>query len=809
MYRTMRRVLVGAVALGLAGVAADAQAATTVSASRAVAKSCHERLRSSASVDRLRTTARAGGLVRARLEARGGDWDLGVFDARSGRSVAGSAAFASNELAEGFVRKGQRLIVQACRVRGSVARATVTVSYVALRGVRSSRTARVAAADRSQVVEVRTPSRADKRRLQGLGLDLTEHGTATSLQVVLHGARDAQTLRAAGFTWTVKIADLDARLEANRQADARYARQVAASALPSERTTYRRLPDYEFELKQLALQYPGLARPITLNHRSWEGRDVTGLEITQNPNAADGKPVFVMLGVHHAREWPSSEHTIEFAYDLLRNYGSSARTTNLVDSTRTIVVPIVNPDGFNVSREARVGPVSQDFSAHDFEMKRKNCRDAVGRCNRKTRLTGVDPNRNYGGLWGGSGAGVDPLDDTFRGPGPFSEPEVQNVRELVASRQVVSLITNHTYSNLVLRAPGTIDQGFPLEEPQYKALGAAMTAHNGYSNIPGFGLYDTTGTTEDWSFWSTGGLGFTFEIGPNEFHPPYETGVVAEYEGLAPAAGAGNGGNREAYYEMLAATADTALHSVITGAAPAGSTLELLKTFQTATSRVCADVFCTITGDPLFFEDRLASSMVTTGGTFTWHTNPSTRPEVAGRHGRQAVGPPQASIPLANPPGVPDENVYYPSPAPNVDFPYETIPFEVQGPPGVDNGRFTVHIEWADPANDWDVYVLDPGGAIVAQSAAFGDTTEDAVLLDPPPGTYTAVIVNYDQVSRTVDDWTGGEVRFQSPTPTTIGTLERWTFTCRTPTGGTATREVIVGRGQTVDLGDACTPAAK
>ena len=82
------------------------------------------------------------------------------------------------------------------------------------------------------------------------------------------------------------------------------------------------------------------------------------------------------------------------------------------------------------------------------------------------------------------------------------------------------------------------------------------------------------------------------------------------------------------------------------------------------------------------------------------------------------------------------------------------------------------------------------------------------MLIDPPPGTYTAVIVNYDQVSRTVDDWSG-EVRFQSPTPTTIGTTESWTFTCRTPAGGTATREVRVGRGQSVDLGDACAAAAK
>ena len=49
---------------------------------------------------------------------------------------------------------------------------------------------------------------------------------------------------------------------------------------------------------------------------------MNGIEITANAqNTADGKPVFLIMGVHHAREWPSSEHTIEFAYDLLTNYG--------------------------------------------------------------------------------------------------------------------------------------------------------------------------------------------------------------------------------------------------------------------------------------------------------------------------------------------------------------------------------------------------------------------------------------------------------------------------------------------------------
>ncbi len=655
------------------------------------------------------------------------------------------------------------------------------------------------------------PKRADRARLQALGLDLTEHGDANSLEVLLHGRADARTLRRAGFRYTVRVADLAARTRRNHRLDARHARAAAASGLPSGRDSYRRLPDYDLELKTLAMRYPSLARPVTLNHRSLLGRDVNGIEIsTGAQNTADGKPVFLMMGVHHAREWPSSEHTIEFAYDLLRSYGSDARTTQLLQNTRTIVVPIVNPDGFNISREAAL---IGDFSLFDYEMKRKNCRVsastpkkyASGTCddNKAGRLRGTDPNRNYGGLWGGSGASVNWSDDTFRGDAPFSEPEIQNVRELVSSRQVTNLITNHTYSNLVLRAPGVADFGFPLEEPAYKALGASMTAHNGYSNDPGFGLYDTTGTTEDWSFWSTGGFAFTFEIGGTDFHPPYAIGVEAEYLGLAPAVGAGKGGNREAYYAMLQATADASLHSVIEGAAPAGSTLKLSKSFQTATSPVWADDFGNSIGDPILFTDTLSSELKTSGPTFAWHVNPSTRPLVAGRYGRDPTGPPQARIDLANPPGVPAENTSYPP-----GGPVEEIPFTVEGPDdGVDNGRMTVHIEWSSPDTDWDIYVIGPNGQIVTQSAAFGDTTEDAALFDPPPGQYKVHVVNYDQVMNTPDDWFDGNVTFSSPTPRIeTGTKESWTLTCMDSRGRVqATRQVIVDRGARARVGNACS----
>src|SRR5215211_338419 len=724
------RALVGAL-LGLLALAAPASAAShTVTARTAVARPCHRELvPSGAGRVVLRAKARARGLVSVRLRSAG-DWDVGVFG-RRGRVVAGSASFGGNELASGFVRRGERLAIQACRFRGSARRARVSIRFTPIEKRRLGRIS---------IVDVFTPKRADRERLQALGLDLSEDGDANSVEVVLHGSADARTLQRAGFRYTVRIGDLARHTRRNQRRDALHARATAASGLPSGRDSYRRLPDYDLELKRLAMQYPSLARPITLNHRSLLGRDVNGIEISANAqNTADGKPIFLIVGLHHAREWPSSEHAIEFAYDLLRHYGKDARVTRLVQQTRTIIVPIVNPDGFNVSREAStIG----DFSLFDYEMKRKNCRISEstpgtytrGTCddNKAGRLRGTDPNRNYGGLWGGSGASVRWADDTFRGDAPFSEPEVQNVRELISSRQVTNLITNHTYSNLILRPPGVADFGFPLEEPLYKALGASLAAHNGYSNDPGFGLYDTTGSTEDWSFWTTGGFAFTFEIGSDEFHPPYATGVEAEYIGEAPAAGAGQGGNREAYYTMLQATADTSLHSVVEGSAPAGSTLRISKTFQTSTSPVWRDDLGNSVGDPIRFTDSLSSELKATGGQFSWHVNPSTRPLVAGRHGRDATGPPQQRIDLVNPPGIPPENPNYPP-----SGPVEEIPFTVEGPAdGVDNGRMTVHVEWSSPDTDWDIYVIGPNGQIVTQSASFGDNTEDATLFDPPPGEY-------------------------------------------------------------------------
>ena len=438
-------------------------------------------------------------------------------------------------------------------------------------------------------------------------------------------------------------------------------------------------------------------------------------------------------------------------------------------------------------------------------MKRKNCNaDPAplayrgGTCddNPAGRLRGTDLNRNYAGFWGGPGASPIWSSDTYRGPRPFSEPETQNVRELVSERQVTTLISNHTYSNLVLRPPGQFDTQAPADEPVYRALGRDLARNNGYTNQPSSALYETTGTTEDWSYWNTGGLGFTFEIGESEFHPPYRTGVVAEYLGRAPAPGAGEGGNRGAYFRMLGATLDSSLHSTLTGRAPRGVTLRVHKEFSTPTSPVLQPDGTTT--EPRRYRDVLDSTYVSDGGRFRWAVNPSTRPYVDARIGREATADPQGAIALRNPAGIPAENQDDPLSGPN-----EVLPFVVQGPPEVDNGRFDVRIEWASADTDWDLYVLNEDDQVVTSSAAGGTAFEQAVLIDPPAGRYRAVVVNYDGGAE--DDWSAGQVLFSGPKPAVPGRSEAWVLTCEGEGGVVeAVERVVVDRGETARLGRVC-----
>lgn len=407
---------------------------------------------------------------------------------------------------------------------------------------------------------------------------------------------------------------------------------VSASALPSGRDAYRTPADVERELATLATQNPGLVRAVVLPRRSVQGRPIAGVEIAKDVNRADdGRPVWIVLGLHHAREWPSAEVAVELARDLVARQ-AEPRIAALLNRLRVVVVPVVNPDGYLYSRGTAPGGQPDATAAR----KRRSCRVLPGDPGTGCGADrGVDLNRNYGAFWGGAGASTDPDSDQYRGPAPWSEPESAAVHELTQNLPVTGVQALHSIAGLILRPPGFRALGRAPDETKLRRLGDAMAAAAGYESRRGFDLYEVNGAAEDWNYIAQGAFGYTIELGgasgdDREFQGPYATHVVDQYLGRAGTSAAGKG-VREALLLSAEQAADPRDHLVVRGPAPAGTTLSLRKSFTTVTSRVCADTLsadtCGPTAPALRIPDFLQVGLTVGGGSvFAWHVGPSVAP---------------------------------------------------------------------------------------------------------------------------------------------------------------------------------------
>ena len=508
-----------------------------------------------------------------------------------------------------------------------------------------------AADAREQLVSVKLDDpRAQLQLIERLGLDLTHHVHRGAADVIVRSDAEKALLTRHGFTWKIEQADLARRFAQDRAADRAYAAQLRRSPLPSGRAEYRHYPDYVRELDALAAGNPGLVRKITLPKKTVDGEPIIGVEISKDVNRTDdGKPVYVVMGLHHAREWPSAEVNMEFALDLVRSYGKDARVTRLLERERVFVIPIINVDGFKISREDVQAAPQFESTANAGSNKRKNCAANISAeqgqpCQNRS---GVDLNRNYAAFWGGNGASsIFPLDD-YRGPAPWSEPETQAVHEFSQRLQITNFQTIHNVAALVLRPPGFRAFGLSPDEARLKALGDAMGAATGYSSEYGYQLYEVTGATEDWNYVSQGAFGYTIELGGSGFQGPFQTNVVNQYTGTPGTAQAGKG-VREALLLAGEQAANPVDHAILRGDAPPGATLKLRKDFKTTTSPVCpVDVgtvdsvsgqvateigapyvsSCPTGTQPILLDDFLETTVtVPADGRFTWHVNPSTRP---------------------------------------------------------------------------------------------------------------------------------------------------------------------------------------
>ena len=461
----------------------------SVLAPAATSARCDERQSAGSGVGTTTYTAPAGGLATVTLQGpAGGDWDLGLFDSKN-RRLAGSLSAGPREIAQTWLRSGDRLTIQSCRRSGDARQATATI---ALAGVKTP-----TAGGAPQLVSVAYDSRADLERLSHLGLDVTHNIHDGRADVIVANAAQRTLLADSGFAdVTTRIADLTEHFRRSQAADAGYAKRAsqgsATPMLPSGRTSYRVLSDYQNDMKRLVAEHPDIVKSMRLPRDSYQGRPLEGVEIAHDVKgpAEDGRPVYLVVALHHAREWPSAEAAMEFAIMLAKGDGKNQRITELLEKARVVVVPLINPDGFVASRGFPADPADVLAGGGDHPGQgvdpnlvdpcggtpappgtcRKVCEPALmcpptGRCASATStrtsrkgiappggtgnaarkncagaipnpLTpcelqhGVDPNRNYGQFWGGPGSSADVTSQSYRGPSPWSEPETTAVRVL-------------------------------------------------------------------------------------------------------------------------------------------------------------------------------------------------------------------------------------------------------------------------------------------------------------------------------------------------------------------------------------------
>lgn len=365
--------------------------------------------------------------------------------------------------------------------------------------------------DGQQVIKVHIQSEDEMKSLQEIlpvDVDIWSHDS--NLIVGENHIRVAPALykniTRSGFKVEPMITDLQAHIELNSPP-----RNLSD---PTWYNNYHTYTEIVQRLQYIVSLYPTRATFVSSIGTSIQGRSIPAILL--GSTAPQSKKI-VWTGGQHAREWIGPATVLyQIEQVLAEDAAGDAVSKSLLNNLQFVVVPIVNPDGYN---HAWTGD----------RMWRKNRRANAG------GTYGVDLNRNWDSEWGGGGSSGTPSSDTYRGTAVFSEPESKATADYIRSftvNRIIAAIDFHSYSQLILRPWGYTKTNCPDETAlrNYGAnMAAAIKAKYGltYTNQKSIDLYVTTGTASDW-YYKIGIVGAytielrdlnTFVLPPNQIIP--------------------------------------------------------------------------------------------------------------------------------------------------------------------------------------------------------------------------------------------------------------------------------------------------
>ncbi|MFH1998319.1 MAG: M14 family metallopeptidase [Planctomycetota bacterium] len=274
------------------------------------------------------------------------------------------------------------------------------------------------------------------------------------------------------------------------------------------------------KLDSLHADYPDLVGQKFSIGQTQQGRQIWAFKVSDNVDVDEDEPEAIIDSLTHAREPQGMMTSLYFVDWVLENYPSDPMAKLLIENREMWFVPVHNADGYYYNESQK---------PHGGGMWRKNRR------NNGDGTRGVDPNRNWGYMWGYDNAGSSnkTSSETYRGPSAMSEPMTQAMANFIIARQPKERMSIHTYSNLWL-IPWCYDRIVTPDDKLLRDLAEEMAPGNYDVGTSWETLYEVNGGSLDWDYGDQGIVTFSPEMGSSAdgFWPPTSRIVPIAEENL-------------------------------------------------------------------------------------------------------------------------------------------------------------------------------------------------------------------------------------------------------------------------------------
>lgn len=257
-------------------------------------------------------------------------------------------------------------------------------------------------------------------------------------------------------------------------------------------------------LDTLASQVNEFQKSAISTGKTYQGREIPLYKISSTENSSRNNKYFffqktdksslLFITAAHAREFATYHLGIYHITFLVRGIlNGNLSVLEILNNFDIYFIPIANIDSVNEIQIEILDRINKKKNPYDVTSQIRKNRNNDPTIFPKVKLTekqlregigyGVDINRNYGFSWGydDKGSSPRPLDETYRGPSPFSESETRNIRDVVDNIKNNSnmkfVMDIHAYGNMFLipESPKihTLEDyrnNYPLQYRQFKEI---------------------------------------------------------------------------------------------------------------------------------------------------------------------------------------------------------------------------------------------------------------------------------------------------------------------------------------------------